>query len=173
MQHSATTATGKVFGAAHAHAKMTSEKAAELRRLRQQFGMTYRALGGIFGIDHKTARSIATGLTWVSMPGKIVFRADDAELGQIRAMVAAGTGLKKAAATLGVTERSVRRLMEKHGIRALNPPPGRKAECKHGHPLNGPNLRVTPDGKFVCRECTRQRARKYSAGKRAKERASA
>lgn len=113
------TPTGKVYGTSHFRAKMTPEKVEELRRLRQQRGLPYRELGAVFGIDHKTARSIAIGLTWVST-GKTVYRADDAELDQVRALVAQGVGAQKIARSLGVTAMSVRRLMQKHGIRSIH-----------------------------------------------------
>jgi hypothetical protein len=127
-----TTATGKVFGPHHAHAKMTYEKVGELRHLRQQFGLTYRALGALFDIDHKTARNIALGKTWASAPAKVVFRAGADELGRIRSLAAEGAGVKKIARTLGVTECSVKLVMLAHGIKSINPPPGWMIQRKRG-----------------------------------------
>lgn len=114
------TAEGNTCGLSHFRAKMTPEKVEELRRLRQQRGMPYRELGALFGIDHKTARSIAIGLTW-TCEGKTLYRADDAELDQVRTLAAQGVGTGKIARTLGVTDASVRRLMRKHGIRSIHP----------------------------------------------------
>lgn len=127
-----TTATGKVFGPHHAHARMTYEKVDELRHLRQQFGLTYRALGALFDIDHKTARNIALGKTWASAPAKVVFRAGADELGRIRSLVAEGAGIKKIARVLGVTECSVKLVMQAHGIKSTNPPPTWMIERKQG-----------------------------------------
>ena len=166
MQQSMTTATGKVFGPYHAYAKMTFETVAELRRLRQQFGLTYRKLGERFGIDHTSARNIAVGKTWVSTPDKVVFRAGADELERISSLIAEGAGIKKIAGELGVTERSVRKAMMAHGIKSANPPPGIKAECKHGHPLNGENLAILQNGKRDCRQCRRKAAREYAQRKR-------
>jgi hypothetical protein len=36
-----------------------------------------------------------------------------------------------------------------------------QARCKHGHPLQGDNLYVSPDGQRNCRECNRESARTY------------
>lgn len=35
--------------------------------------------------------------------------------------------------------------------------------CKHGHPLSGDNLYMTPDGRRNCRACRREAARRYQA----------
>ncbi|MBW6494578.1 MAG: hypothetical protein K0B16_08495 [Burkholderiaceae bacterium] len=113
------TPTGQVYGTSHFRAKMNPEKVEELRRLRQQRGLPYRELGTLFGIDHKTARSIAIGLTWVST-GEAVYRADDAELDQVRALVARGVSMANIARALGVTDGSVKRLMRKQGIRSIH-----------------------------------------------------
>ncbi|MHB0973140.1 MAG: hypothetical protein ACYC0P_02715 [Thiobacillus sp.] len=120
MEAAATTPAGKAYGTSNARAKMNPEKVEELRRLRQQRGLPYRELGAIFGIDHKTARSIAIGLTWATHEGRTVYRVDDAELEQVRTMAAQGVGVAKIARTLGATERSVQRLMQKHGIRSIH-----------------------------------------------------
>ena len=38
----------------------------------------------------------------------------------------------------------------------------RKTECKHGHPLSGPNLRIDPrTGARACRACLRENQRRY------------
>lgn len=39
--------------------------------------------------------------------------------------------------------------------------------CKHGHPLDGENLIVRPDGNRDCRECRRRRSREYQRRRRA------
>jgi len=125
-----TTIDGKVLGPHHFRAKMTYEMVDELRRLRQQFGLTYRALGALFDIDHKTARSIALGKTWAPVSVKMVFRAGADESERIRCLVAEGTGTKKIARMLGVTEPSVRLVMQAYGIKGTNQPPGWMVERK-------------------------------------------
>lgn len=42
-----------------------------------------------------------------------------------------------------------------------------KLVCKHGHPYSGDNLHIAPDGKRVCRECSRRWAREHAARQRA------
>jgi len=39
-----------------------------------------------------------------------------------------------------------------------------KSSCVHGHPLTGPNLYVTPNGRRQCRTCRRTASRKNSQG---------
>lgn len=160
-----TTPEGKAFGPHHAHAKLTQDQVDEVRRLRREKGLPYRTIGQMFGIDHKTARSIAIGRTWKPVTGRVVFRASQVELEQVRAMVAQGVGVAKIACTLGATERSVSSLMKRHGLCSINPAPGHKAECKHGHAMNGDNL-IVANGKHVCRECNRRNAREYARKKR-------
>lgn len=48
------------------------------------------------------------------------------------------------------------------GFTAIN---GRKVACHAGHPFEGANLYITPDGKRSCRECRRQRMRRWRARK--------
>lgn len=36
-----------------------------------------------------------------------------------------------------------------------------KTACRHGHPLEGANLYLTPNGRRQCRECGRRRAREH------------
>lgn len=126
MQPITITPDGKVLGTAHFRAKMTYEKVEELRRLRHQFGIAYRALGSMFDIDHKTARSIAIGKTWAPAAAMVVFRADNEELERIRALVNDGVGVRKIATILGVTEGSIKTLMESNGIRSTNKPFGQQ-----------------------------------------------
>lgn len=47
-------------------------------------------------------------------------------------------------------------------LRGLSPPAGnaRKVECLRGHPLNGENLYVTPDGRRQCCTCRAMHSRK-------------
>ena len=40
--------------------------------------------------------------------------------------------------------------------------------CKHGHPLEGYNLRVSPEGHRVCRTCVREQARRSRENRRVK-----
>lgn len=81
--------------------------------------ITVTPAGKVYGIDQKTARSIAIGLTWVS-EGKTVYHADEAELDQVRELVARGVSVANIALLLGVTTASVWRLMRKHGIRSIH-----------------------------------------------------
>lgn len=118
------TPNGCVLGPDNSQAKMTYEKVKELRRLRQQFGVSYCALGAMFDIEQKTARSIASGKTWAPTATKIVFRADNEELERIRSLVADGVGVQKIATILGVTKRSVDKVMQSNGIRSNNKPFG-------------------------------------------------
>jgi len=39
-----------------------------------------------------------------------------------------------------------------------------KTHCPAGHPYEGENLYITPDGRRVCKECNRAAKRKYRAG---------
>ena len=39
----------------------------------------------------------------------------------------------------------------------------RRTECTNGHPLEGENLYLTPDGRRKCRECVREAGRQYDA----------
>ena len=50
----------------------------------------------------------------------------------------------------------------KHGTH----PQARKTLCPKNHPLSGPNLYMTPDGKRGCRECRNAASRRYQAAKR-------
>lgn len=120
MKQHLTTLSGKTFGPHNSRSKLTVEKAEEIRRLRQESGMAYRAIGALFEIDHKTARSVAIGKTWATSQSKAVFRADEEELEPIKTLTAQGIGVKKIASILGVTERSVLFLRQKHGIRSLH-----------------------------------------------------
>jgi hypothetical protein len=43
----------------------------------------------------------------------------------------------------------------------------RQTHCVHGHPLDGDNLFVRPDGERVCRTCSRNRQTLYRARKAA------
>ncbi len=47
-----------------------------------------------------------------------------------------------------------------YGIPGVN---ARKVHCKHGHPFDEENTYVAPDGRRNCRECKRQRMRRYRA----------
>jgi len=42
-----------------------------------------------------------------------------------------------------------------------------KTHCINGHPFEGANLYVEPDGRRRCRECKREKDRRYKARKRA------
>lgn len=42
-----------------------------------------------------------------------------------------------------------------------------KTHCHAGHPLSGENLYINPAGERQCRECARERGRRYWARKRA------
>ncbi|MHA7703387.1 NUMOD4 motif-containing HNH endonuclease [Mycobacterium sp. ML4] len=44
-----------------------------------------------------------------------------------------------------------------------------KTHCKHGHPLSGDNLRLSPDGHRLCKECGRRRGREHLARKRLRQ----
>lgn len=119
--HSATiNATGKPLGEHNGRSKLSYEKVAEIRRLRQCSGVPYRTLGAMFGVDHKTVRNAAIGATWAPTITKETISADEQDLDRIRALVAQGLGLKKTAKSLGVNAISVRRMVKKHGIRTLH-----------------------------------------------------
>lgn len=45
--------------------------------------------------------------------------------------------------------------------------------CRKGHPISGDNVYTNPQGAKFCRECARERARGYTAARRAKRNASA
>ena len=45
-------------------------------------------------------------------------------------------------------------------IQAIN---ARKTHCLRDHPLSGPNLRIDPTGRRICRECKRETARRAAA----------
>lgn len=155
------TPEGKPFGPYNGNAKLTFADVEEIRRLRKEQGLTYRVLGHMFNVDHKTARLVATGKTWQHTTGKVIYRATPAELDQIRTMVENNVGIKRIAAALGVFDMSVRSVMAQADISSLNPQPGRKTHCKHGHEFIGDNLHVLPNGKHQCKECNRRKAREY------------
>lgn len=48
------------------------------------------------------------------------------------------------------------------GLSAEN---ARKTNCKRGHPLSGENLRISVHGARECKECQRDRVRKWRAAK--------
>ena len=50
------------------------------------------------------------------------------------------------------------------GLAAQN---ARKETCPQGHPLSGENLYVYPNGKRACRECRREKGRRYRERKAA------
>lgn len=47
----------------------------------------------------------------------------------------------------------------------------RKTQCSKGHPLSGPNLYTTPQGRRICRVCRRVNARRRMRAWRAKPKA--
>lgn len=51
-------------------------------------------------------------------------------------------------------------------IAAANQQRRDKTHCVHGHPLSGDNLRITPQGWRICRECVRTRSRERMRRKR-------
>ncbi len=44
--------------------RLTAEQVADMRRLRDERGLSYRALGRLFGIPHQHAWAICTGRKW-------------------------------------------------------------------------------------------------------------
>lgn len=167
MEARMVTPEGKPFGPYNGNAKLTFADVDEIRRLRKGQGLTYRVLGHMFNVDHKTARLVATGKTWQHTTGKVIYQATLAELDQIRTMVENNVGIKRIAVALGVSDMSVRSVMALADVASLNPPPGRKTHCKHDHAYTGDNLHVLPNGKHQCKECKRRSSREYQRKRRA------
>lgn len=51
-------------GEKHGRSKLTSEKVAEIRRTRQESGISYAKLGKLFGISHVQAYNVCSGKQW-------------------------------------------------------------------------------------------------------------
>lgn len=57
-------------------------------------------------------------------------------------------------------------ILRGEGLCAVN---ARKTHCKRGHPFNGKNLYVFPDGKRACHECNAMHQRNYRTRQKEKK----
>lgn len=65
-----------------------------------------------------------------------------------------------------VVAEGVENTLRGKNIWAVN---ARKTQCKHGHPLSGPNLYVNPRGQRQCRTCQAAREQRYREKLRARQ----
>jgi len=150
-------ATGHPVGEYVYNAKLTFEKAEELRRLRTAHGWSFKTLGARFGINPATAHRIVAGKAWATPVALLKGNATQADAEQIRALVEQGHGHASIGKTINATGGSVLRVMKANGMEGKSLPAenSAKTHCKHGHPLFGGNLYLRPDGNRGCRECRR------------------
>ncbi len=157
MQTIGLSATGRPVGEYVYNAKLTFEKVEELRRLRTSHGWSFKKLGEIFGINPATAHKVATGKAWASPVRLLKGEATQANVEQIRTLVAQGYGYMRIGKIINATGGSVLRVMKANGMEGKSLPAenSAKTHCKHRHPLFGDNLYLRPDGNRGCRECRR------------------
>ena len=64
IRHSIKTGLYKHVGSKNRLAKLNEEKVAEMKKLREEQGLTVRELGKLFGVAPQTAWSAVTGRKW-------------------------------------------------------------------------------------------------------------
>ncbi|MDP2883251.1 MAG: hypothetical protein Q8N89_16930 [Azonexus sp.] len=146
-------ANGRVVGEHHPRAKLTFAKVEEMRHLRNEHGLTFKALGEHFGVSGRTAWQIVRGKTWAVEVVATKQQATEQDKARVLELRAQRLGPASIARAMGVTRHSVSRLTT-----GIPRPP--KTHCKHGHPLSGDNLLIRHDGYRECKQCR-------SAGSRA------
>lgn len=163
-----TTAKGDLAAEFNPSAKLTTDKVKQIRALRKA-GATLKTLASRFGTCLSNVHLIVTDRAWVSKPVIPAKQVSDDDLPEIRRLVDEGSGYTHIAKQLGATVGSVQKLMRRHSLHGINitDTNREKARCKHGHILAGANLRILSNGRRVCVECNRRRAREHGRNVRA------
>jgi len=162
MREILTTEKGDLAAEFNPNAKLTTGKVKRIRSLRKA-GATLKSLSRQFETCISNVHLIVTDRAWVSKPVIPAKQVSDDDLPEIRRLVDEGRGYTHIAKQLGATVGSVQKLMRRHSLHGINitDTNREKARCKHGHILAGTNLHILSNGKRVCVECNRRRAREH------------
>lgn len=104
--------TGRPTGDYRTNRKLNSEQVAELRRLREEKGLSFKKLGEIFGVSDQNAWQIVRGKTWNREAVEFRQQATADDIEQVAPLVARGLSHYDIARELGVTRMSAYRAMK-------------------------------------------------------------
>lgn len=155
-------ANGRVVGEHHPRAKLTFAKVEEMRHLRNEHGLTFKALGEHFGVSGRTAWQIVRGKTWNAEAAATRQQATEQDKARVLELMAQGLGPASIARAMGVTRYSVSRLTT--GIpRPLRPTVSMGTHCPAT--TFGLGLMVTESANSVAAPDSRQlmKAQKWHA----------